>query len=170
MRSQQIKTNGGITMKLATLSIVVVCLFSIGVQAQTAAPTPPATTPGAVSRVTYFDVLPGKTNELTTFLRTHTRVILEEQKKQGLIQNYGFFTKPTTEGPGDWDLGLIVTFATYADAIDFNTDRNSKFDAIGLAHYGSADARTKANDSLNGMRTVVSSILVRGLTFNPMPK
>ena len=157
-------------MKLATLSIVLVCLFAIGSQAQTAAPTPPPTTPGAVSRVTYFDVLPGKTNDFTTFLRTHTIPIMEEQKKQGLIVSYGYFTKPGTEGPGDWDLGVIITYRNYADAIDFNAERNSKFNAIGLAHYGTAEARTKANDSLIGMRTVTSSMLVRGLTFNPMPK
>jgi hypothetical protein len=157
-------------MKLATLSIVFVCLFAIGSQAQTAAPTPPPTTPGAVSRVTYFDVLPGKTNDFTTFLRTHTIPIMEEQKKQGLIVSYGYFTKPGTEGPGDWDLGVIITYRNYADAIDFNAERNSKFNAIGLAHYGTAEARTKANDSLIGMRTVTSSMLVRGLTFNPMPK
>jgi hypothetical protein len=157
-------------MKLATLSIVFLCLFAIGSHAQTAAPTPPATTPGNVSRVTYFDVLPGKTNDFTSFIRTHTIPIMEEQKKQGLILNYGYFTKPGTEGPGDWDLGLIITYRNYADAVDFNADRNAKFDAIGLAHYGSADARTKANDSLIAMRTVTSSMLVRGLTFNPMPK
>ena len=157
-------------MKLATLSLVFVCLYAISAEAQTAAPTPPPTTPGNVSRVTYFDVLPGKTADFTTFLRTHTKPILDEQKKQGLILNYSYFTKPTTEGPGDWDLGMIVTYANYADAIDFNADRNAKFDAISLTHYGSVDARTKANDSLNALRTVVSSYLVRGLTLNPMPK
>ena len=157
-------------MKLATLSIVFMCLFAVGASAQTAAPTPPATTPGNVPRVTYFDVLPGKTNEFTTFLRTHSVPILEEQKKQGLILNYSYFTKPGTEGPGDWDLGLLVTYRNYSDAVDFNAERNAKFDAIGLAHYGTAEARTKANDSLNSLRTVTSSLLVRGITFNPMPK
>ena len=157
-------------MKLATLSIVFLCLFAIGSHAQTAAPTPPATTPGNVSRVTYFDVLPGKTNEFTTFLRTHTMPILEEQKKQGLIVSYMYFTKPGTDGPGDWDLGMVTTYRNYADAADFNADRNAKFDSISLAHWGSADARTKGNDSLIGMRTVTSSFLIRGVTFNPMPK
>ena len=157
-------------MKRVYLSILFACVFATVGHAQTATPTPPATTAGPVSRVTYFDVLPGKTNEFTTFLRTNTKPIMDEQRKQGLIVSYGYFTKPNTEGPGDWDLGLVVTYANYADAIDFNAERNAKFDAIGLAHYGSADARTKANDSLNGMRTVVSSMLVRGVTFNPMPK
>ncbi|MBK8464533.1 MAG: hypothetical protein IPL32_01760 [Chloracidobacterium sp.] len=157
-------------MKKLILTVLFACIFAIGAQAQTAASTPPATTPGPVTRVSYMDVLPGKTNDFTTFIRTHSVPLLEEQKKQGLILSYGYFTKPSTEGPGDWDLGLLVTYKNYADAADFNADRNAKFDAIGLAHYGSAEARTKANDSLMEMRTVVKSELVRGLTFNPMPK
>ena len=157
-------------MKKPFLSILLASLFAIAAQAQAPTATPAATTPGGVTRVTYMDVLPGKTNELTTFIRTHTIPIMEEQKKQGLILGYGYFTKPTTEGPGDWDLGLLVSYKNYADTVDFNADRNAKFDAIGLAHYGTAEARTKANDSLNALRTVTSSMLVRGLTFNPMPK
>jgi hypothetical protein len=155
-------------MKKTILAALCAGLFAIGAQAQT--PTAPATTPGNVSRVTYFDVLPGKNNEFMTFLRTNTKPILDEQVKQGLIVSYSYFNKPVTEGPGDWDLGVVVTYKTYADAIDFNADRNAKFDAISLKHYGTAEARTKANDSLNALRVVTSSMLVRGLTLNPMPK
>lgn len=157
-------------MKRVYLSFLFACLFAIGAQAQAPTATPSPTTAGNVSRVTYFDVLPGKTAEFTTFLRKNSVPILEEQKKQGLILGYGYFTKPGTDGPGDWDLGVVVTYKNYADAIDFNAERGAKFDAITLAHYGSADARTKANDSTNAMRTVTSSYLVRAVTFNPMPK
>lgn len=158
-------------MKRIYLSISCLFLFAIAASAQTPSPTPgPATTAGTVSRVTYFDVLPGKNNEFLTFLRTHTLPIMEEQKKQGLILNYGYFSKPTSDGPGDWDIGVVIYYKNYAEAIDFNAERNAKFDAIGLAHYGTAEARTKANESLNSMRTVTSSMLVRGFTLNPMPK
>lgn len=157
-------------MKRVYLSIFFVCIFAIVSHAQTPTPTPPATTPGNVSRVTYFDILPGKGNEYTIHLRTNQVPILEEQKKQGLIVSYGFFNKPTTDGPGDWDLGLVVTYKNYADTLDPNPERAAKFDAIGLKHYGSAEARTKANDSANLLRTVVRSELVRGVTYNPMPK
>lgn len=154
-------------MKKVYLGILFACVFAIGVQAQT---TPPATTAGNVSRIVYFDVLPGKNNEFTTFLRTNNKPMLDEQVKQGLIVSYGFFTKPTTDGPGDWDMGLVITYKNYAEAIDFNAERGAKFNAISLKHYGTAEARTKANDSQDSMRTVVSSYLVRGLTLNPMPK
>ncbi len=157
-------------MKKTFLTVLFASIFAIGAHAQTPTATPAPTTAGMVSRVTYLDVLPGKTNDFTTFIRTHSMPLMEEQKKQGLIVSYGYFTKPTTEGPGDWDLGLVVTYKNYADAVDFNADRNAKFDAISLAHYGSAEARTKANDGANLLRTVVKSELVRGVTFNPMPK
>lgn len=155
-------------MRRALLSIFCLSIFAIGAAAQTA--NQPASTPGNVSRVTYFDVLPGMTETFSNFIRTNTKPILDEQVKQGLIVSYGYFTKPTTDGPGDWDLGLVVTYKTYAEAIDANPDRAAKLDAISLKHYGTAAARTKANDSTIAMRTVVSSHLVRGLTFNPMPK
>lgn len=157
-------------MKQTIFAVLFAGLFAIGAHAQTPSATPQPTTPGNVSRVTYMDVLPGKNNDFTTFIRTNTIPILEEQKKQGLILSYGYFTKPSTEGPGDWDLGLVVTYKNYADAIDFNPERNAKFDAISLKHYGTADARTKANDSLIAIRTVVSSYLVRGVTYNPMAR
>lgn len=157
-------------MKRICLSVFFACLFAIGAQAQSAAPTPEATTPGNVSRVTYYDILPGKGNDNMMHIRTNQVPILEEQKKQGLIVSYGFFTKTSTDGPGDWDLGLVVTYKNYAETLDPNPERAAKFDAITLKHYGTAEARTKANDATNTMRTVVRGYLVRGITFNPMPK
>lgn len=157
-------------MRRVYLSIFCVILFAIGATAQMPTATPAPTTPGQVSRVTYFDVLPGKTDAFTNFIRANSRVILDEQVKQGLIVSYWYFTKPTTEGPGDWDLGLVVTYNTYADAVDANPQRAAKFDAISLRHFGSVEARNKANDLLNEMRTVVSSRLIRRLDFNPISK
>ena len=158
-------------MKRPLFIALLACFFALSTYAQTPSATPPATSPGNVSRVTYFDVLPGKTAAYTAHLRTNQIPIFEEQKKQGLILSYGFFTKPTTDGgPGDdWDLGVVITYKTYADALDPNPERAAKFDAIGLKHYGSAEARTKANDAVNEMRTIIRSYLVRGVTFNPMP-
>ena len=158
-------------MKRATLSIVFVCLFAICAQSQTATPTPgPTSTAGNVWRVTYFDVKPGKNADFITFLRSNSKPILDEQKKQGLILDYKYFSQPVTDGPGDWDVAIVIVYRNYADAIDFNAARTDKFDAISLAHYGSVDARTKAGDLQNELRTVVSSRLVREQILNPMPK
>jgi hypothetical protein len=158
-------------MKRAYLSILFACLCAIGVQAQTPTPTPdPPTTAGNVWRVTYIKVKPGKTTDYLNFLRTHTRVILDEQKKQGLILDYKYFSQPGTDGPDDWDIAQLIVYRNYADAIDFNADRGAKFNAITLAHYGSVDARTKAGDLQNELRTVLSSKLAREQILNPMLK
>jgi hypothetical protein len=157
-------------MKKAYLSILCVCLFATGALAQTTTPPPPATTAGNVWRVTYFEAKPGKGTEYSNFLRTHTKPILDEQKKQGLILDYKFFSQPTTDGPGDWDVALLIVYRSYADAIDFNAERSAKFNAISIGHYGSVEARTKANDLQNELRTVLSSKLAREQILNPMPK
>jgi hypothetical protein len=152
-------------MKRVYLSIFFACIFAIGVQAQA---SDPPTTAGNVIRVVYFDVMPGKTNEFLTFLRKNSKVIFEEQMKQGLILNYMYYSKPTSEGPGDWDVALTVSYRTYADAIDFNAERGAKFDAITLKHYGTAEERTKANNYVDTLRTVVSTHLIREQKLNPM--
>ncbi len=155
-------------MKQTFLTLFFACIFAIGVNAQTTTPPPPATTAGPVSRVTYFEAKPGKATEFMNFLRTHSKPILDEQKKQGLIVSYGYFTQPVTNGPGDWTVGVVVTYANYADAIDFNAERQAKLDAISIGHYGSVEARTKAGDLQNELRTITSSKLVRAMTLNPM--
>ena len=157
-------------MKLATLSTVLVCLFAITSMAQTTTAPPPASTPGVVIRTNFFDIKPGKGTDFMNFLRAHTRVILEEQKKQGLIADYWFFSQPTSDSPGDWDSALSIVYKNYADALDSSPERNAKFDAISIGHYGSVEARTKAGELQNELRTVVSSQLMRQQILNPMPK
>jgi len=148
---------------------MLLCLFAIGAQAQTPTPTPdPPTTAGQVWRVTYFKIKPGKTMEYLTFLRENTKPILDEQKKQGLILDYKYFSQPTTDSPTDWDVAQLLVFKNYADALDFNAERGTKFDAISLKHYGTVEARTKANDSLRDLRDVLSSQLAREQILNPI--
>jgi hypothetical protein len=157
-------------MKRTFMLTMLMCLSAIGALAQTPTPpTGPATTAGQVCRVTHSRTKPGKGADFTRFRREHTRPILEEQKKQGLILSYTYYTKPVNEGPNDWDLAVVTCFKNYADAIDFNAERGEKFNQIGLKHYGSDDARTKANNSLNDVRDVISSILIREQILNPIP-
>ncbi len=63
----------------------------------------------------------------------------------------------------------VVVFKNYADALDPNAERGAKNNEITLKHYGTAEARTKANDSLGDMRTVISTHLMRQVILNPMP-
>ena len=147
--------------------ITMVMLFC-GIEGMAQTPTP-ATTAGPVCRVTLTGTKPGKNADFIRFRREHNKPMFDEQKKQGLIVSYAYYSKPINLGPDDWDIALVVCFKNYADAIDSNPEREEKFNQIRLKHFGSAEARTIANNSLNEMRDVVSSTLIREQILNPLP-
>ena len=156
-------------MRRFCLVTMLLCVCAIGALGQTPTPTPdPPTTPGSVWRITYYEIKPGKGAEFTKFRREHSKPILDELKKQGLILDYKWFTQPTSEGPNNWDLAFAILFRNYAEALDFNAERGQKFNEITLKHYGTAEARTKADDSQRDLRDVVSSHLVREQIVNPI--
>jgi hypothetical protein len=142
-------------MNRLLMLVTIICLCGLASLAQT-----PATTAGPVCRVILTGTKVGKNNDFIKFRREHLKPILEEQKKQGLILSYTWYTKPIDLGPDDWDVAQMVCFRNYADA---------KINAITLKHYGTAEARTAANNSLNDLRDVEASILIREQIFNPLP-
>jgi hypothetical protein len=144
--------------------LICVCAAA-GALAQTPAP---ATTAGQVCRVIQFGTRPGRNAEFTRFRREHLKPILGEQKKQGLILSYAFYSKPVSNGPDDWDIAQITCFRNYADAIDFNAERAAKFDDISLKHYGSSELMNIANSRLVDMRVIFSSFLMREQIHNPL--
>jgi hypothetical protein len=155
-------------MKRIYLTIMLLGLFAIGAQAQTPTPTPaPATSPGAVIRITYFEIKPGKGAEFTKFRRENGKPILDEAKKQGVILDYKWFTNPTGDGPNNWDLALVLVFKSYADALE-NAEIGRKINEISLKHYGSQEARDKADALQRELRDVVSSHLMREQILNPI--
>ena len=145
-------------MKRIYLITMLFCLFAIGAQAQVPTRT---IGDGPVWRITYFNIKPGKGAEYLIFLGQHSIPMLDEQKKQGLIVDYKYFSQPTTNGPNDWDVMSAIAFKTYGEALDYDEMRAKSFNEIGLKHYGSNEARTKANDSLNELRDVVAVRYIR---------
>ena len=122
----------------------------------------PNTTPLGVTRVVLIRILP---NEATAFwqdVRQHLKPVYEEQKRQGIIQDYGFSTKSTTDSENDWSVALTLTYKNWA-ALD---DAGPRSDPITLAHYGSAAKRTEAGNARATHGRVVQSFLVRGQTVN----
>jgi hypothetical protein len=149
-------------MKQFFVITMLIFVCTINALAQTPTPAPvAAATVGNVCRVIQFGTRPGKNGEFTRFRREHTKPILEEQKRQGLILSFAFYTKPVSNGPDDWDIAQITCFKNYAEAIDFDAERMAKLNAIALKHYGSTEAMTKANDSQTDLRVVFSSFLMR---------
>lgn len=157
-------------MKRFYLITMLMCFCGVAAMAQTPTATPgPATTAGPVCRVTLTGTKPGKNADFIKFRREHNKPMFDEQKRQGLILSYAYYSKPINLGPDDWDIALVVCFKNYADAIDSNAEREEKLNQISLKHFGSVEARTKANNSLNDLRDVVSSTLVREQILNPIP-
>ena len=150
------------------LLAMLLCICAIGAQAQTPAATPNPTSPGPVWRITYYRIKPGKGAEFTRDLRENFKPVIDEAIKQGLILDYKWFTKPTDDGPTDWDRALVIVFRNYAEALDFSAERAQKLNDITLKHYGTAEARTKHDDALRDLRDVVSSHLARELILNPL--
>lgn len=136
--------------------------------AQTASPmgnvAGPHTTPGVVSRVILYRIKPGMADAFWSDVRTHLVPIYEEYKKRGLITNYSYFSKATSDSDRDWDVGLTLSYANWG-ALDTFSAANT--DPVTLGHYGSAANRTAANNARGGMREVMQSFLTRSQTPNP---
>ena len=151
-------------MNRLLMLVAIICLCAYASLAQM-----PATAAGPVCRVILTGTKPGKNADFIKFRREHLKPILEEQKVQGLIVSYTWYTKPIDLGPDDWDIAQMVCFRNYADAIDSNPDRDAKINQITLKHYGTVEARNLANSSLNELRDVVASILIREQILSPLP-
>lgn len=145
--------------KTLALALLTIALSSAPLAAQQS----PNTTPGTVTRVVLVRVKPGHGDQFWQDVRQHLKPIYDEEKRLGIISDYSFFTKSTTENENDWGVGLALTYKNWA-AIDSLTPRT---DPITLAHYGSAANRTAANNARSEHSTVVSSFLMRNQTVNP---
>ena len=151
-------------MKRIYLITMLFCLFAIGAQAQT---TAPASSPGSVMRIIYYDIKPGKGAEYMKYRREHAKPILDEMKKQGVVADYMWLTNPTGNGPSNWDVALVLVYKTYSDALE-NAENGRKFDEIVLKHYGSPEAKDKAEALERELRDVMSSHLMREQILNPI--
>ncbi len=127
-----------------------------------------ATTIGPVWRVTYIKIKPGKGADYMKWMREYRTRILAEQKSAGLILDYKFFTKPTSDNsPGDWDVAGAVMYRNYAEALDANEERGKKMQEIAMKVFGSVENRNKVWAELrDASNEVVSSHLIREVTYN----
>jgi hypothetical protein len=122
-------------------------------------------TEGPVSRVILIHITPGRATDFWTDVRQNLKPIFEEYKKQGIVTNYGFFTKVTTENADDWNVGIRLDYQNYA-ALDGLAART---DPITLKIYGSREARAAAAKRRTENGTAVSSFLLRQVDPKPMP-
>jgi hypothetical protein len=122
-------------------------------------------TEGGVTRIIHLKIKPGRATEFWADIRQNLKPIYEEYKKQGIITNYGFFTKATSENADDWNVGIRLDYQNYA-ALDGLAVRT---DPITMKIYGSREARTAAGNRRSENATTVSSFLIRQVDPRPMP-
>jgi hypothetical protein len=117
--------------------------------------------PTTVSRVTLYRILPGQNAAFNRDVAENLIPVWEEFKKAGMIVDYAVFSKNSTDGPDDWNIGITLTYANFAALDGFG----AKAGPITLKHYGTAERRTAAGNARNQLRTVVQSFLTQRLTF-----
>ncbi len=147
------------------MTMLLLSLCAISAQAQT---QDRPTTDGPVWRIVYLRSKPGTRADYIKFLREHYKPLFDEGKKQGLILDYKFFTKPTSDGPNDWDIANATLFRNYADALDFSEERSNKYNEISLKHYGTAEARTKLSEQFRQLSDFVSIQYMREMILTPI--
>jgi hypothetical protein len=131
---------------------VILLLSAVGARAQS-----PNYNVGPVWRVTYFHIKSAQTDVFWNDVRQHGKPVLEEQKKQGLISDYKFYTNPVLNNPGDWDVAVAILYPNWA-AID---QLAAKAFTIAEKHYGSREAMNDAARKREDIREVVASHLAR---------
>ena len=120
-------------------------------------------TEGTISRIVLIHIKPGRNTDFWSDVRQNLKPIYEELKKQGVINDYAFFTKATSENADDWNVGINLVYKNYA-ALDGLTAR---IDPITLKFYGSREARTAALNKRLESGTTVSSFLIRQVDPRP---
>jgi hypothetical protein len=71
-------------------------------------------TEGPVWRVSLIRVKPTQMDAYLVTLRQSTKLLLDEEKKQGIIVDYKVFLKSTKNSPEDWDMALAVEYKNHA--------------------------------------------------------
>jgi hypothetical protein len=78
-------------------------------------------TEGNVLSVSYLRIKPGMFDKYMQYLDTDYKTLLEAQKKQGLVLDYGVYTSPQQDEK-DWNMVLTVTYRNMA-ALDGLRDK-----------------------------------------------
>ncbi len=151
---------------LSLAAMLLFCFVCFASQAAAQATTTPNFTEGAVSRVILIQIKPGKNTDFWTEFRQNGKPVYDAYKAAGIIEDYSVTVKSTTEGEGDWNVSLVLTYKNFA-ALD---GLSAKTDPITLKHYGSAAARTAASIKRTENATTVGSFLMRHVTVNDWPK
>ena len=115
-------------------------------------------TEGSVLDITSVRTRPGMFDAYLQFLRSTYKPMMEEQKKAGIILDYGVYSgSPKT--PNEPDLYLVVVYKNMA-ALD---DLNAKTDPISKKYWATLAAADKATADRESIRQILGDELIREL-------
>jgi len=77
---------------------------------------------GPIWRVQLIRVKPTHMDDYLASLRSSTKTMFDEEKKQGIIMDYKVFLKETKNNPEDWDICVAIQYKNHA-AMDGMTAR-----------------------------------------------
>lgn len=116
----------------------------------------------AIMRVSLYRYADGMQQAALEDMRTHLIPLWEAQRVAGIIVNYSTMTNTTASSKDDWQFGVVLTYKNWA-AID---SLGARIGPITLKHYGSAAARTAANQARAKLRVQVSSNLINASSYS----
>lgn len=116
-------------------------------------------TEGNVVSVSYIRIKPGMFDKYMQYLDTDYKSLLEAEKKQGLVVDYGVFSSPQQDEK-DWNMVLTVTYKNMA-ALD---DLRDKVEPLVTKTLNkSPEQSAQASVERGAMRDAVGSRLFRQL-------
>ena len=127
-------------------------------------------TEGPVWVITYYRTKPGKFDDYLKYIRTNYNVMMAEQKKQGLVQEYKTFINTNQVDEKDWNIAFAVLFPNYGKALDYSAEDDAKGKAIAEKHYKTADEEKQraVGEPRYTWREFVSQRIVREVNLKPM--
>lgn len=118
-------------------------------------------TEGPIWQVSLVRIKPNQNDAYLTSLQEKSKPILEEEKKQGMILDYKFFSNTTKHDPQDWDMALAILYKNYA-ALDGLT---AKQEAVRDKIFGSKQAAIGVGEKRIEMRETVATMVLREINL-----
>jgi hypothetical protein len=118
-------------------------------------------TEGNVTRVVHIHILAGHFDAFYADLKANVIPLFEAEKSAGLILSYRFFSPEQASSPDDWNFGYAVVYSNMG-ALDGLPD---KVYDLRMKHYGDAQSEQKVLDKRYENAHLVSSFLIRDVTF-----
>jgi len=141
--------------KYAASSLALVLLFALQAFAQE------HYTEGPVWQVSLIRVKPTQMDAYLTTLRSSTKPIYDEMKKEGTILDYKVFFNTTKHDLQDWDISIAVEYKNFA-ALD---GLAAKGEALRDKVLGSKQAALQLGEKRVDMREIISVMTLREVTL-----